>query len=123
MSSKYVWVELAPEGTFAIRIFKNAKAAAASAAWLVGHVVQVSRVRAVRDIRARVFARDRFACTHCGADVTWHSGQLHERQWRGRGGEVSVENCTTLCYSCHQSDPKGGHGNRKPQWHTRENQN
>jgi hypothetical protein len=107
------WVELSPDG-HVVRIFRNHKAAVnATNAF---PMVEMLRADAVRDIRLQVFKRDDYTCTHCGAAVSWESGHLHERQWRGRGGEMSLDNSTTLCGSCHIDDPVAGHGNRKPQW-------
>lgn len=70
-------------------------------------------------IRRLVFERDNYACTHCGAPVTWEKegkGDMHERLWRGRGGNISVANSTTLCNGCHDKDPVAGHGKRAVQW-------
>lgn len=121
MPSKRVWVELAPCCTgsldvHAIRIFKNSKAAFSSSAWADCRVVLADRAIATKDIRAAVFQRDGYACTHCGKAVTWETGHLHERVWRGRGGEMSLDNSTTLCVSCHLNDPVAGHGKRQPQF-------
>lgn len=109
-----VWVEMV-DGKV-VRIFRNAKDPRAIAALSDGTLGLGERAKAVRDIRQAVFARDSYACTHCGKVVTWETGQLHERVWRGRGGEVSLDNCTTLCAACHKKDPVAGHGNRVVQW-------
>ena len=112
-----VWVELAPGGLGqAIRIFRHAKAAYASPAWDDLRVALVDRAKATRDIRQAVFLRDNYTCTHCGAVVNWGSGEMHERQHRGRGGEMSLENSTTLCRTCHRDSIVAGHGKRKPQF-------
>jgi len=108
-----VWVQIADDCV--VCIFKNHKAA------IVGcHLpVQIEKVTAVKQIRLAVFKRDNWTCTHCGATVTWNGptkGELHERVWRGRGGNISLDNSTTLCYHCHQLDPVAGHGKRQIHW-------
>ena len=117
-NSKRVWVELSDD-LHTIRIFRNAKDAGKSPAWDAGRVALAIRARATEDLRRAVFTRDGYACTHCGAVVDWQSGEMHERQWRGRGGEMSLENSTTLCRACHSNDPVAGHGKRQPQWSKR----
>jgi 5-methylcytosine-specific restriction endonuclease McrA len=111
---KMVWAEIESDGK-ACRIFKNRKAA------YLFHVsltcVQfMLRATAVEEIRRKIWLRDKKRCTHCGNVVSWLIMQMHERLWRGRGGEISVENGTTLCADCHSDDPVAGHGKRKPQW-------
>lgn len=80
---------------------------------------------AVEVIRREVFKRDSWRCTHCGEAVAWNTGHMHEKQPRGRivevfphvyvGGEISVDNCTTLCYNCHMNTD-AGHGERRPRF-------
>ena len=113
LSSKQVWCELSAEGRV-IRIFRNRRKAAEAA--LAFPVDLVDRAEAVKDIRRQVFERDGYSCTHCGKAINWDTGHLHERLWRGRGGEMSLDNSTTLCYSCHLNDPVAGHGKRQPQF-------
>lgn len=108
------WVELDLPALNPIAIFKNQKQA------ILAGVTYGPMVygEAVEKIRRAVFERDQFACTHCGEDVTWggvRRGHMHERVWRGKGGQISVANSTTLCYNCHMNSP-AGHGSRKPQW-------
>lgn len=121
MKKRKVWVELdVSVDVNVVRIFKNRVAAARfveSSAQQPNHrVVEILKASAVGSIRRQVFKRDGFTCVHCGASVTWLTGHMHEREWKGRGGEVSVANCVTLCYSCHLNDPVAGHGKRKPQF-------
>jgi len=40
---------------------------------------------------------------------------MDERHSKGKGGEVSVENCETRCSACHIG-PRGKHGDRGPQF-------
>lgn len=107
----HVYVILGTDGR-AIEILKNAK----HAAQLSCTTAYMLRKDATSQIREQVWVRDGRACTHCGAPVTRTSMELHERIWRGRGGEISVANSTTLCNNCHHNDPVAGHGKRKVQW-------
>lgn len=118
MKDEKVYVELA-DG-IPIRIFKNIKFAIASrvdyAPWLYAD--------AVEKIRRAVFIRADYKCEHCGKPTPWAGsifvrGHLHERIWRGRGGEQSVANGVCICYSCHMNSETAGHGKRKPQWGSR----
>lgn len=102
---RMVWAEFGENG-LPIRIVKSAKHA-------VLRVAYVLRSMAVKSIRHQIWIRDGKKCTHCGADVSWETMEMHERIWRGRGGEISVANGTTLCYDCHQNDPVAGHGKRR----------
>lgn len=110
-----VWVEVDATKT-AIRIFKNVKAAAQSLAWNAGLVGTLEYRIAVTQIRRKIWERDKHKCTHCGANVPWGVFEMHEIRWRGRGGEISLDNGTTLCTPCHQDDPVAGHGERKVMW-------
>src|SRR5579859_7173066 len=116
MAETLVWVEIVTG--VPVRIFKNHKLACLSGA----EIAQMAKVAAVGFIRHAVFVRDNFCCTHCGLEVSetvpWyepHAAHMHEREWRGRGGEISLDNSTTLCKNCHLYG-NIGHGNRKPQW-------
>ena len=111
--SKMAWVELAPDGNV-VRVFRNHKAAVAAEDAFP--VAEVNRADAVKNVRAQIYLRDGGKCTHCATDVLWDAFEMHERQWRGKGGEISLANSCVLCVSCHQSDPVAGHGKRKPQW-------
>jgi len=104
---RQVWVEFGDDGKV-LRICKNQKTAVGF--FRIGFVL---RTQAVEEIRRQIWERDNKRCTHCGTIVTWHMMNMHERVWRGRGGEVSVSNGTTLCESCHVDDPIAGHGKRK----------
>ena len=115
-AKRKVWVELYVMGdrVNVVRVFKNRKAAMLAKDKV--RVEEVLRASAIGSIRRQVFLRENFTCAHCGAHVTWLTGHMHERVWKGRGGEVSVDNCVCLCYSCHIADPVAGHGKRKPQF-------
>lgn len=120
----FEWVELGPTG-LAIRIFRSKKAAALYSIMPsrgLGPepiIRQMERSVAVGQIRRQVFERDQFECVHCGQLVvwergSWNSGEMDERDSKGHGGEVSVENGQLLCHTCHQG-PHGKH-QRQPQW-------
>jgi hypothetical protein len=102
------WAQIGDDGK-AVRIIKHLAGG-------YGRVECLALSTAVGEIRRKIWERDKRRCTHCGNTVTWQSMEMHERIWRGRGGEVSVENGVTLCAGCHINDPVAGHGNRKPQW-------
>ena len=106
-----VWVEIGSENGLPIRIFKNQKTAYRSGSW--DKIAYVLRSMAVSEIRNQIWKRDNKRCTHCGNTVLWCVMQMHERIWRGRGGEVSIENGTCLCADCHQNSEVAGHGKRR----------
>lgn len=131
---KMAWVELSESG-LAIRIFRNMKMAAVHAPnpnrGLVPEPImgQMGYAEAIGQIRRQVFKRDDYCCVKCGAAVVWergqiNSGEMDERQARGkcvadgnghyRSGEISVENCQTLCKKCHTG--VGGKHDRSPSW-------
>lgn len=114
-----VWVKISGVDKTPIRIFRNQKEAVQDDGYSLGLVLRWIRAQAVEIIRRKIFVRDDWSCTHCGAPVTWdgpNKGEMHEREWRGRGGEISLENGTTLCQACHRKDPVAGHGTRAVQW-------
>lgn len=110
MTPKMVWAELGSDGK-AIRILKHQKLRAA-----VENVAFVLRAVAVDNIRRAIWERDKRRCTHCGNALTYGTLEMHERLWRGKGGEVSLSNGTSLCGECHRTDDVAGHGQRRPQW-------
>ena len=108
MRHKLVWVELSDTGV-PIRIFKNRKAAYAfGKEW----VAPTSRTDAVHIIRRQLWMRSKGDCELCGAPVTEQSGEMHERQHRGKGGEISMENSVFACRACHRK----AHADRAPRW-------
>lgn len=111
MSDKIIWVELHVETRLPVAILKNSKHASH-----VANTAQMLRSVATGSIRQQVYERDGRACTHCGAPVTPDTMHMHERLWRGRGGEISLENSTTLCGYCHEHSEVAGHGKRRVQW-------
>lgn len=126
------YVELGPTG-LAIRIFRTRKAAALYLSnpnrGLAPEpvIVPMEHAQAVDEIRRQVFERDDYTCVKCGCMVVWerhqpNSGELDEQQARGKcvevdtghyqSGEVSVENCQTLCKKCHTG--RGSKHDRSP---------
>ncbi len=95
-------------------IYKNRKQAVLAGEPLGGAFML--RAIAVESVRRQIWERDGHKCTHCGVTVGWFVMELHERIWRGRGGQVSVDNGATLCQNCHADDPVAGHGKRKVLW-------
>ena len=55
-------------------------------------------------------------CEKCERPIWWETFENHEKVFRGRGGEVSLENCQALCPSCHQWGPNAIHQDRR--WQT-----
>jgi hypothetical protein len=110
---RMVWCGIGADG-LAERIYKNRKQAVLAGEPLGGAFLL--RADAVTTIRRKIWNRDKHTCTHCGAIVSWFTMEMHEKIWRGRGGDISVDNGTTLCNNCHADDPVAGHGKRKIQW-------
>ena len=110
MMPRMCWTQLGLDGK-AVRILKSAKLVG-----VVPRAAYILRMTAVDDIRRAVWERDKRRCAHCGVAVGYNVMELHERLWRGRGGEISLQNSVCLCYPCHQHDEMAGHGKRRPQW-------
>src|SRR5574337_1376167 len=100
MDEKFAYVEFDAGGQ-PVCIFRTLMQATRSVAWDCGLVKAWSRRRAVAAIRRQVFDRDGWACVHCGANVSWQTGEMHERVPRGEGGLISTDNSCTMCHSCH----------------------
>ena len=93
---KQVWVEYNDHSI--VRIFKSKTAAFASNK----AVAKVSYGYAVSDIRYQLWMRSEGLCENCCAMVTKDSGHMHERKWRGKGGDISLENSIFICPTCHK---------------------
>lgn len=120
---KLVRVEIGDHG-LPIRIFRKDKK------WLsvdLEKVIWISKSDAVGLIRLQVFNRTggivtngetvvRGKCEQCGRPITWDTMEQHEKVFKGRGGEVSLENCLGLCHDCHTGSPTSKHGDRR--WHS-----
>lgn len=108
---KQTFVELAFGETRVIRIFRNRK----DAMLAFGQsrmVVPMAREDAVGAIRYQLWLRSKGDCELCGSPVTETSGHMHERQHRGKGGEVSLDNSVFICFKCHRL----AHVDRNPRW-------
>jgi uncharacterized protein with PIN domain len=105
---KLAFVELGEAGNV-IRIFRTRKAAAASGV----PMLQMPRADAVHVIRQQVRKRAGGVCERCGEVISAVTGEMHENLPRGKGGEVSLENCEWLCHGCHQGRPDSAHGSRR----------
>jgi hypothetical protein len=96
-----VQVEIGDNGQ-AIRIFKNARA-------IIVHLrshgllssAPMDRATAVSQIRHQIFERSKGDCELCSSPITEKTFHMHEKQHRGKGGEVSLENSVAVCASCH----------------------
>lgn len=109
--SKLVRVQLSPEG-LPIRIFRNKD-------WRLlpeEEVAILTKQEAVGKIRQAVYHRSNSFCERCGRRITWDSLEMHETLPKGKGGEVSLENCEALCHQCHTGSPDSAHGDRR--WQT-----
>jgi hypothetical protein len=104
---RMVWSEIGLDG-FAVRILKNLKHS-----FSLDRVEFMLRSQAVTEIRRQIWDRAKRTCEHCGKRLTHSAFEMHENIWRGRGGEVSVDNGRCLCVYCHQNDIVAGHGKRK----------
>lgn len=106
--SRTVWVELDRSGRFPVRIFRNRK----DAMDCPNRIDYWVRSLAVKLIRTSLFVRSKSECELCAAPVTSSSGHMHEKIWRGKGGEISLENSIFICPKCHQRE----HKDRNPRW-------
>lgn len=109
---KLVRVELGEDGT-PVRIFRRDKR------WLEVPFERIAwrqKAEAVGIIRRKVFDRSKSRCEQCERFVTWESFEMHERIFKSRGGEVSMDNSIALCKSCHQTGPNAAHKDRR--WQT-----
>ena len=119
--SKFVWVQIDESGV-PIRIIKTAKLARALPD---GQAIEWDKKDAIAKIRWQVYERSKDElgnplCEWCDKPVTWETGEMHEKIFRGHRdpqgnrGEVGVSNSVFICHSCHQG-PNGAHKNRT--WH------
>ena len=102
-----VWVECGVDYR-PIRIFRSKKAAFAAGI----PVVPTSRALAIQVIRHKLWLRSQGECELCGSWLLEETGQMHERQHRGKGGEISMENSVFICFACHRD----AHADRNPRW-------
>lgn len=106
--SEMAWVELDKDGRFPVRIFKSQKAAMLCP----NRIDYWDRALAVKLIRTALFVRSQGFCELCASVVTLKSGHMHERKFRGKGGEISLENSVFICARTHTLE----HKDRNPHW-------
>jgi hypothetical protein len=113
MAKQIVWVEINPETEMPVRILKHFSDTFS----LDPDVVrQMAKSVAVGFIREQVFSRAKRGmitmCEFCGNTITPGTGHMHEKQFKSKDGEVSLDNCVAICSECHIG-PTGEHGNRR----------
>lgn len=119
MSKSVVFVEINPETGKIIRIFKNTHKALVYPQEIIK---QSLKNYAVGEIRSQIVERskidDRPSCEWCSRDLPGEvsgyglKGHMHEKQFKGKGGEISLENSVLICPNCHFND-EDAHGDRK----------
>ncbi len=113
MGKQLVYVEIDPETELPIRILKTNL----QVVNLDPEVLrQMARSVAVNYIRLQIIARairnKKILCEYCGSILTSETGHMHEKIPKGKGGEVSLDNCVFICPRCHIGSD-GEHGDRK----------
>lgn len=73
-------------------------------------VRQQTRTTAVAEIRQQVFRRANGNCEYCAAIITSDTGHMHEKVFRSRGGEISLDNSVAICHDCHRGEHGLGKG-------------
>lgn len=63
-----------------------------------------------QQIRLEIFGRQGGRCLDCDKLLTLPQMHCHEKIFRSKGGEMSLENSIGLCFDCHIN---GRHGNRR----------
>lgn len=109
-ADKEVWVAVQTVDGIAVpyHIFKSLRRAFQH----LGDSIQMRYGDAVEAIRHQLFVRSQGKCEKCGGHVDEENGHMHEQKWRGRGGEISLENSLFICPECHQF----AHKERNPRW-------
>lgn len=70
------------------------------------------------EIRHEIYVRQKGRCIMCDIFLTESQFHMHEKQHRGKGGKISLDNSEGLCYFCHIEVE---HGDRKPKFTKGEN--
>lgn len=107
--SEKVWVEVNILG-FATRIFASRLDAILRGP--ADAIFEVERADAVKQIRDKIWENQEGLCIRCSAIITKATMHMHEREFRGRGGEISLVNSIGLCYTCHLGQ-RGVHPGRQ----------
>jgi hypothetical protein len=105
------WVELDPATKLPVRILRTVKDTRdpdklfstmdySAAVWFIRH---------------QLYRRSKGLCEFCSAVVLEDTAHMHEKQHRGHGGEISLENSVIICPTCHHQQ----HANREPKFSRR----
>lgn len=73
-----------------------------------------------QQIRIAIYKRQDGKCCDCGEQLTLAGMHCHERIFRSKGGQMSLENSIGLCASCHEFGPNARHANRRPRFSKKE---
>lgn len=110
--SQMVWAEV-NFGGYVERIVRGRKTVTDHP---VCRILRVERALAVNSIRRQIVVRSDGECEICAAPVTESSGNMHEKVWRGKGGEISLANSIFICRTCHHRE----HKSRNPRFSKKE---
>lgn len=73
-------------------------------------ITQMSKTKAVGEVRRQIFIRSNGQCELCGAIVTESTGHMHEKIFKSHQGEVSLDNSIYVCPPCHRGEHGLGRG-------------
>jgi 5-methylcytosine-specific restriction endonuclease McrA len=73
-------------------------------------ITQMSKTKAVAEVRHQIFIRSKGACEYCAGVITEQSGHMHEKVFRSHCGEISLANSVFVCYPCHRGEHGLGRG-------------
>ena len=73
-------------------------------------IKQMSKTKAVAEVRRQIFLRSKGACEFCATPVTEQTGHMHEKIFRSHCGEISLENSVFVCPPCHRGEHGLGRG-------------
>lgn len=103
--TKLVYVELNDKGRVS-RIFKGYPLVKDK----VERLSQMTRTKAIANVRKQIFIRANGGCEFCAAVITEQTGHMHEKVFRSHGGLISVDNSVAVCYPCHRGEHGLGRG-------------
>lgn len=92
-ANKLIWAEITSAG-LPVRILRGKPSGA-------GQFERMAYGFAVAAIRKQLWWRCAGECELCGSVVTESSGHMHEKQHRGKGGEISLANSVFVCAASH----------------------
>lgn len=73
-------------------------------------ITQMSKSKAVAEVRRQIFLRSKGNCELCAAIVTEQTGHMHEKVFKSHQGEVSLDNSIYVCPPCHRGEHGLGRG-------------